>query len=175
MRFPVPHCAGTSGRHLGGPAGVCRGPRALPPALPWAFPGICGALPLGIVPAAACALFMCAAPGGPRAPAMLMPVCWCAHARGTGTQLPALPRRCDFHAMPTRLRGPVAILHGDVGVTRSVTISLSLGLFTPRAKGNGRFSASLSLMPPLRISFLFLFLFAHELLVIFGLNFATSP
>ena len=53
---------------------------------------------------------------------MLMPVYWYAHARGNGTQLPALPRRCDFHAMPTRLRGPMAILHGDVGVTRSVKI-----------------------------------------------------
>ena len=53
---------------------------------------------------------------------MPMLVCWYAHARGNGTQLPALPRRCDFYAMPTRLRGPVAISHGDVGVTRSVKI-----------------------------------------------------
>ena len=53
---------------------------------------------------------------------MLMPVYWYAHARGNGTQLPALPRRCDFHAMPASLRGPMAILHGDVGVTRSVKI-----------------------------------------------------
>ena len=55
MRFPVPHCAGTSGRHLGGPAGVCRGPRELPPALPWALPEICGALPT-MVPWALCQL-----------------------------------------------------------------------------------------------------------------------
>ena len=56
---------------------------------------------------------------------MLMLVYWHAHTRvleGNGAQLPALPRRCDFHAMPTRLRGPMAILHGDVGATRSVKI-----------------------------------------------------
>ena len=53
---------------------------------------------------------------------MTMLVCWYAHARGNGTQLPALSRRCDFHAMPTRLRCPMAILHGGVGVTRSVKI-----------------------------------------------------
>jgi hypothetical protein len=50
-----------------------------------------------------------------------------------------------------------------------------LGLFTPSVKGNGRFSASSSLMPPLRIRFLFLFLFDYELSVIFEPNFATSP
>jgi len=56
---------------------------------------------------------------------MLMLVYWHAHTRmpeGNGAQLLALPRRCDFHAMPTRLRGPMAISHGDVGVTRSVKI-----------------------------------------------------
>ena len=54
---------------------------------------------------------------------MLMLVYWHAHTRmpeGNGAQLLVLPRRCDFHAMPTRLRGPMAISHGDVGVTRSV-------------------------------------------------------
>ena len=88
---------------------------------PWA---LCQLKPF--VAAASCARFMYTAcsPGGPRTLAMLMPVYWYAHARGTGTQLPARPRRCDLQAMPTRLRGPVAILHtyGDVGVTRSVTI-----------------------------------------------------
>ena len=52
---------------------------------------------------------------------------------------------------------------------------LSLGLFTPIVKGNGRFSASSSLMPPLRIRFIFIFIFDSELLVIFELNFVTSP
>ena len=84
MRFPVPHCAGTSGRHLGGPAGVCRGPRKLPLALPWALP-----LPLGIAPASACALFMCTctAPGGPPGPRCS---CWY-----TGTRMHvAMVRSC---------------------------------------------------------------------------------
>ena len=127
MRFPVPHCAGASGRHIGGPAGVCRGPRKLPPTLPWAHP-----LPLGIAPASACALFMYTAPGGPSA--MLMLVYWHARTRmpeGKGAQLLALPRRCDFHAMPTRLRGPMAISHGDVSVTRSVN-NFRLGIDYPK-------------------------------------------
>ena len=84
MRFSVPHCAGTSGRYLGGPAGVCRGPRKLPLALPWALP-----LPLGIAPASACALFMCTctAPGGPPGPRCS---CWY-----TGTRMHvAMVRSC---------------------------------------------------------------------------------
>ena len=70
------HYAGTRGRHLGGPAGVCRGPRELPPALPGALPEICGALALDIAPAAACAISMSTAPAGP--PAMLMLIRTCA-------------------------------------------------------------------------------------------------
>ena len=39
-----------------------------------------------------------------------------------------------------------------------------MGSFTPSVKGNGRFSASSSLMPPLRIRFRFLFLLGLEVL-----------
>ena len=37
-----------------------------------------------------------------------------------------------------------------------------MGLFTPSVKGNGRFSAPSSLMPPLRIRFLFIFIFDSD-------------
>ena len=102
--------------------------RELPLAVPGKLTEICGALDLGIAPAAACALSMSTAPAGLGPPAMLMLVrtrmrvamarsCWrcraglCFHA-----MLPARPHCHAYYELP-------CILYGDVGVTRSVKIS----------------------------------------------------
>ena len=101
--------------------------RELPLAVPGKLTEICGALDLGIAPAAACALSMSTAPAGLGPPAMLMLVrtrmrvamarsCWrcraglCFHA-----MLPARPHCHAYYELP-------CILYGDVGVTRSVKI-----------------------------------------------------